>query len=665
MKLKIKTKLIAVMLLLITIPLVFLGSTTYIKAKKELKKQFEESMVQLNNQIKESIEEHFGNYKKITYILSTNNKVEQIINNPENEFYIKGLFKSYMESYNELSDIYMGTANGKMIIYPEADLGNFDLRTTSTYKKAVENQRVIFSDVFINEATKKLCMSVAAPVYENGDKNKLVGVIGVTIPLDELSKKISSIKVGQNGYPGILDSDGKIITHKDIKNIGKKVSVPEIVKAINSNSDGIVDYKWKEKDGSVLKKLGVYTKVPELEWTIMTTMYVDEVENGIKGILINIVLIGVIVLMVALGVGILFSNRIAKPIELIASNMNKVKEGDFTVKSNLKLNDEIGILSDGFNIMVENVKELLLDAKRVSEEVSNTATNLAATSQEASASSEEIAKTIEEIARGAQQQAQDAENGVRLGSNLDDKFNKLVNNTKTMSKNAKKAINVNIEGVNLVNELKEKTNLNNKSINKIGYAVKQLSEKSNHIEDILQTIRSIAEQTNLLALNASIEAARAGEAGRGFAVVAQEIRKLAEGSSAATDEIKEIVESIKYESENTVSIMDEVKNVSVDQTKSVWDVNNAFEEISKSIDGITNEIEQVNKFVNEIIKDKDLIVDSIQNISAVSEETAASSEEVTASAQQQAMAVEEVANSAQRLNELSLKLNERIDKFKV
>ena len=665
MKLTIKTKLIAIILVVIIVPISILGTTSYLKAKKELKSQFKHSVEQLNGNIKESVESHFHAHEYGVDMISKNFNLKEILNHPEYESFLIELFEEYVESYKGVSQIYMGTIDGGFKIYPEADLGSdFDPRLRPWYKKALETQSVTWTDPYIDVVSGNLAISSAAPVYENG--GTLVGVVGVTVPLDELSEKINSIKLGEKGYPYILNSDGTLITHKNPEKIGQKTSVPEILEGISSNKDfGITEYKYKEANGNSSEKIGVYTKMQDLGWYIVSTIYIDELEKSTKGILTNAILIGLFIIMAASVLGITFANKISKPIKSIVSNMNKVKDGDFTVKSDIKSNDEIGLLSDNFNTMVENVKNLLLDAKQVSSEVSDSATNLAATSEETSASAEEIATTVEEIARGASEQAVDAENGAKIASNLDHKFNKLANNSDTMYKNAHEAINVNEEGINVVNELKAKTDLNNESIEKIESAVQQLSENSSNIENILDTIRSIADQTNLLALNASIEAARAGEAGKGFAVVADEIRKLAEGSSTATDEIKKIVDTIKEESQNTVDIMKEVKILSIDQTKSVEDVNDSFGKISKSIDNISNEIEEVNRFVIDIIKDKDLIVESIGNISAVSEETAAGSEEVTASVHQQAMAVEEVAKSAEKLNEFSLKLNEQIDKFKI
>jgi methyl-accepting chemotaxis protein len=84
--------------------------------------------------------------------------------------------------------------------------------------------------------------------------------------------------------------------------------------------------------------------------------------------------------------------------------------------------------------------------------------------------------------------------------------------------------------------------------------ISEMSDVSDRISKMVDTIRRIASQTNLLALNATIEAARAGEAGRSFAVVAGEVRKLAEDSRAATESIDKIVTEVRELTEATIEV---------------------------------------------------------------------------------------------------------------
>jgi len=72
--------------------------------------------------------------------------------------------------------------------------------------------------------------------------------------------------------------------------------------------------------------------------------------------------------------------------------------------------------------------------------------------------------------------------------------------------------------------------------------INDLSESSDRIGAIVESIRRIADQTNLLALNAAVEAARAGQHGRSFAVVANEVRTLAANINRATTEIENMVQ---------------------------------------------------------------------------------------------------------------------------
>ncbi len=100
--------------------------------------------------------------------------------------------------------------------------------------------------------------------------------------------------------------------------------------------------------------------------------------------------------------------------------------------------------------------------------------------------------------------------------------------------------------------------------------VRELTEASRQIGQIVTDIEQVAGMTNLLALNATIEAARAGDAGKGFAVVANEVKTLANQTSRATDDIRGRIEHLQAEMQAIVRAM-EASSASVAEGQSMAD----------------------------------------------------------------------------------------------
>ncbi len=85
--------------------------------------------------------------------------------------------------------------------------------------------------------------------------------------------------------------------------------------------------------------------------------------------------------------------------------------------------------------------------------------------------------------------------------------------------------------------------------------LKELSEASDRIGQVVGLISDIADQTSLLALNATIEAASAGDAGRGFAVVATEVKSLSAETAKATAEIQGQIDAIQAATKKTAETL--------------------------------------------------------------------------------------------------------------
>ncbi len=99
-------------------------------------------------------------------------------------------------------------------------------------------------------------------------------------------------------------------------------------------------------------------------------------------------------------------------------------------------------------------------------------------------------------------------------------------------------------------------------------SVRGLSQASASLRDMAEDVGKLARQTNLLSINAAIEAARAGESGRGFAVVASEVRRLSSESGQTGQRIGSQVQHFAEQMQSALAQADEqaVRGTSAIQT---------------------------------------------------------------------------------------------------
>ncbi len=680
-------KITMMFLFVILVPMLVLGSMSYFSARDSLIESSDDSSTKFVDVTKESINFYLDEFGKLVEDVAIDSRIEGIENGSSNLKDGLDRLRDSHSTYKGLLNLYVGTEAGNMHIIPEQVLPDwFVAKERPWYKEAVSNGTLSWTEPYQDAGSGTMVISNGMVVKDGG---KLVGVAASDIALSDLTDKVKNFKLGETGEIIIVSKSGLLISHVNKDVVGLQMRDKGIINNINSES-GKFEYienkdleeapVFDKETSAARKKLGLsenppvlsegeskyaYFTTTELGWKVIVTVDKSEVLAPAKGVLIRITLIGIISMIAAIILAIVFSKNVTKAVSTILNGTEKIKNGDLTTSFDIKTKDEMNLLSTYLNEAFLHLSDMIKDIKTMSGEVSDAATNLAATSEEASASADEVSRTVIEIADGAQSQADDTGKSAEIAYSLSEKLTSLSGNTQGMIDSAKTVMEVNVEGTKKIEDLSKSSKASSEANERIGKSIADLNTKTRDIDSILVSITSIAEQTNLLALNASIEAARAGEHGRGFAVVADEIRKLAEESNQSAEQIRGIIGNIQKDSEKTVQEMKDVEDISKEQTAAVDDMNKSFEVISDAITEIANKIDLISSSVGELNEDKDNLLSSIENISAVSEETAAGAIEVSSATEQQKVAVTEVAELAGLLNEIAYKLNGELDKFRV
>ncbi len=126
--------------------------------------------------------------------------------------------------------LYFGTPENKMIngsgwIPPE----DFDLRTRPWYTKAIEENELITTSIYLNASQDSWIVTYAKPVYNQ--ENELMGVIGGDNTLDSMVEILKSLTLSENGFSFLLDSNGTLIMHSMIESVGASEENEQIITA--------------------------------------------------------------------------------------------------------------------------------------------------------------------------------------------------------------------------------------------------------------------------------------------------------------------------------------------------------------------------------------------------------------------------------------------------
>ena len=536
-----------------------------------------------------------------------------------------------------------------------------------SYYPQVLKGEIAVSDPMVGKATGQMVTVVAVPVKQDG---KITGILFGAVIMEDLAKKVLSVKAGQTGYAYMLQGDGLVIIHpnKDFAMKTNALSEPAFSPALRAVSDRMVrgENGLATYDLADVKKMVAFAPVPGVKWSLAVTGPESEVTGALSSLTTVSFLTIVVVLIIAALAVMLLTRRIVGPVRQMVAYSEEIAAGDIRdSRHDIRSNDEIGQLADSLVRMRDNLRGLITQINQATEHVSAASEELTASAEQSAQAANQVATVIGEVATGAERQLKAIDETASIVDQMSTSIQQIAANANTVAETSAKSAEEAREGSETVEKAITQMRQIEDSVTRSSQVVAKLGERSKEIGQIVATISGIAGQTNLLALNAAIEAARAGEQGRGFAVVAEEVRKLAEQSQAAAKEIADLISEIQRDTDSAVVAMgDGTREVRVGADV----VNNAgqtFQHIFTSFNDVTDQIKDISAEIREMATGSQKIVASVREIDAISKETTGRSETVSAATQEQSATMEEIAASSQALAKMAEELTTVVSKFRI
>lgn len=180
---------------------------------------------------------------------------------------------------------------------------------------------------------------------------------------DEAGHSLESFLEGRSvNYLILTDAEGKIIYAKNRDNANR-----------DKYTDVAEDYKLSEGWRSV--KIVQSIKMDDREiGKIYVSSSLESLYEEIQQFKMRAFLVFGVVFFLGIAGAFVIGRFITKPINSIVSDIRKISKGDLSIRSEIKTKDEIGYLSESFNLMVESLQfalsELAENNNRLQNEIS-------------------------------------------------------------------------------------------------------------------------------------------------------------------------------------------------------------------------------------------------------------------------------------------------------
>jgi PAS domain S-box-containing protein len=238
----------------------------------------------------------------------------------------------------------------------------YDTRQRPPYLKGLELKKPGCTEVYPSATGRGLVITAVYPVYTQD--NKLVGVLGSSLLLNQIDEFLKSLTVTEHSSIFIIGKNENLIASsiigasesknplllQSIQALKEKV---QFIDTINKDVDLRLDFNGEK---FLLHAHPIHGE-DNLDWISMILIPEKDLTNCMDDLLNQLILITIMACIFGLITGVLSARYIVNPIIKVNRLAKTIAEGDFSAKIEIHRHDEIGQLVHTVNEMSTKLEQ--------------------------------------------------------------------------------------------------------------------------------------------------------------------------------------------------------------------------------------------------------------------------------------------------------------------
>ncbi|MDF2923528.1 MAG: hypothetical protein K0R57_2442 [Paenibacillaceae bacterium] len=345
-----RMKFLVLFCFMITLPFLFSGYLTYQKYSSNVERDAKAYSDQLTDQVNINLERYIREIERITISMYYDSNFVRILEAHntniasayvpfEERLRMNDIISSLVFDRTELEGVYIFALDGTLFSNLSETISPIWFPDGSKWMDQVKQKDgglVILPPVQWNYYLEKPREALAfARVIKNPLTNKTIGYVKIDLTSIGFEKILANVKMSKMSKLLVFNENFQCIYP-----FNEGSSSPSYAETVDMNTSNM---------------LKTVTATPVGGLTIVSTIPKDDLQADARQLISFTLWISAASLIFAFIAAVITSNRLVKPVLHLQRKMRRVQKGDFQERAQVYSNDEIGLLTEGFNNMVSQL----------------------------------------------------------------------------------------------------------------------------------------------------------------------------------------------------------------------------------------------------------------------------------------------------------------------